>query len=346
MTSNSPKLAEETIDVEVEAAIIDEILNHNSALMDLDPDMRRAQHPKHHGLAQAVFRVKDGIPDNLARGIFSNCGEFKALIRFSNGQQKDDRKPDAHGMAIKLLDVPGEPGDWFLPDPVHPSSFDFLLVDHPVMFAKTLAQYRAASEFIHDVEEIKAGCGGWFRDKIEGALQAAEAGELVLEGGLRLLLRMKRFASHEMRSPLDARYWSQTPYLLGAGQAVKYMVRPEDGGTGASVPKEGEDMLAAALAKGLEGGPVRFVFGVHVQDDPVEDPIEDATVPWWAEEIDPGGAGSMNELAEIEIEGLQPDGAEGIAFSPWNVTADHKPLGGINRVRGKVYGDLAKRRRP
>src|SRR5215213_584729 len=92
-----------------EIRAVEEILAENQRMK---PDasggvVGRAQHRKHHGCVAAIFQVAD-VPMELRHGVFANPGaRFNALIRFSNGREQDDRKADVHGMAIKLLDVPG-----------------------------------------------------------------------------------------------------------------------------------------------------------------------------------------------------------------------------------------------
>lgn len=339
MTYQHPGPGEERLE-DGEDAIIAEILEYNRDLMVArDGTLKRAQHPKHHGCAIATFTVRDGLPPGMNVGLFARPATYHALIRFSNGLRQDDRQPDAHGMAIKILDVPGDRLD---PDPQHPGSFDVILIDHPVMFAQDLAQYRAANELIHDKIEINRSDSNWLFKKIAGAWETAEA---LIEGGRKLLGRIKAFASQRPRSPLTSNYWSTTPYRLGNGQAVKYMAQP----VGAQDPEglaEDRDILADALVEGLENGPARFVFGVHLQRDPVAHPVENATVRWWSEDEDPGGVDTMVPLADIAITALDADAvAERIAFNPWNVLPDHRPLGGINRVRRAVYGELQRERR-
>src|SRR5688500_17095428 len=70
---------------------------------------RRGQHPKHHGCADAEFVVRGDIPDAHRIGIFKEPGTYKAKIRWSNGAADDDRNPDVHGMAVKILGVKGSP---------------------------------------------------------------------------------------------------------------------------------------------------------------------------------------------------------------------------------------------
>ena len=74
------------------------------------PALRDA-HAKAHGCVQATFRVEDDLPPQLAQGVFVPGKSYQAWIRFSNGASdatQPDAKGDARGMAIKLLNIPGE----------------------------------------------------------------------------------------------------------------------------------------------------------------------------------------------------------------------------------------------
>ena len=98
---------QEHVDAKEQANTI-ELVRLNVESADPKPgEAKRGQHAKHHGCVKATFTIADDIPDDLRRGIFSKQQSFDALIRFSNGRKSDDREPDAHGMAIKLLNVPG-----------------------------------------------------------------------------------------------------------------------------------------------------------------------------------------------------------------------------------------------
>src|SRR5918993_4439568 len=86
----------------------------------------RSQHPKTHGVVQATFRVHD-VPAAYRAGIFSTSGSFPAWIRYSNGRESDDRRPDVHGMALKLLDVLANEDT---AGEATPGTQDFVLADH------------------------------------------------------------------------------------------------------------------------------------------------------------------------------------------------------------------------
>ena len=83
-----------------------------------------------------------------------------------------------------------------------------------------------------------------------------------------------------------------------------------------------------------------FEFRVQPQTDPVAMPVEDMSVEW------DEGVSKPIPVATLTI-GVQdldsPEGralaeeCEAMAFSPWNALAEHRPMGGINRLRQAVY---------
>ncbi len=92
----------------------------------------RSQHQKTVACLAAEFVIPAGVPAALAHGVFATPRTFAAWVRFSNALSWDDRDPDIHGLAVKLLGVPGAR----LPDPDgSPDAQDFLLDDIPVFFA-------------------------------------------------------------------------------------------------------------------------------------------------------------------------------------------------------------------
>ncbi|MFL5337434.1 MAG: hypothetical protein ACJ8H8_30745 [Geminicoccaceae bacterium] len=317
---------------EVEAEIVAKIEAENLQMEPRDADGEvtgRAQHPKNHGCVAAVFQVAGDVPQKYRHGVFTNPGaRFNALIRFSNGRQQDDSKADVHGMAIKLLDVPGDrPAgqEW-------QTAQDFVLIDDELFFTGDLVDYEAANRIIAGGVE-NALSRRWLKF-IPTLITGAQLEKL--DGG-KLLPRLQAVADQRPASPLATNYWSSTPYALGPA-AVKYMaVCPaprQQPGAG-----QDRDYLRAALAADLTAGPASFDFVAHVQTDPHLQPIENPTVSWSA-----NGASKV-KLATITIPTQQvpsPSGlAENIVYSPWNCLEAHAPLGKINLARKQVYEGLS-----
>lgn len=316
---------QEHVDAKEQANTI-ELVRLNVESADPKPgEAKRGQHAKHHGCVKATFTIADDIPDDLRRGIFSKQQSFDALIRFSNGRKSDDREPDAHGMAIKLLNVPGSK---LLEGRETETAHDFVLVDHEVFFTGDSSEYLDFNR-----EAFKAR-----RSKFHGILFL---GKMKLFHS-KLLSRAKDFAGQTPSSPLTSQYWSTTPYCLG-DQVVKYLAKPLSiGSIAADAGVTSENGLSDSLVSRLANEGVAFDFGADVQTDPSLQPIEDPTVNWSEK-----GA-RFERLARIDIpkQTVDPKSAlaENLVFSPWHALEEHRPLGGINRARKPVYREMAKRR--
>ena len=330
-------LGEERVGAD-EAADIQRIIDLSmKTLARRDGVMRRGQHAKHHGLVKAQLTVSPDLDEAHQVGIFQPGRIFAAVVRFSNGARWDDNDADAHGMAIKLLDVPDGPK--LLPGAADDNGFDIVLVDHPTFFVKDMADYVAVNRHFGSII-------AWKQRKTLGRFlpMVMAYGYLGLVNRT-LAKRAKAFANQKPPSPLATPYWSTTPFAFGeeTGQpAVKYMVRPVR--EPLSVQQKGENRLAQALKAHLAVGPAVFEFGVHIQADAAAHPVEDASVNW--ETATPTAKFIL--LGRIEIPAQSVDAtsvdAERAVFNPWRATAAHRPLGIVNRVRRDVYVAMANAR--
>ena len=289
------------------------------ALMRHVKPAERGQHPKHHGFVVARFMVDSNLGDELRVGLFREPKTYRAVIRFSNTGEHDDRMPDNHGMAIKVFAVsPSEGG-------AEPQNQDFVLLDHPQFFTPNVASLLAFSQKKKSLVLEKHLTG---KALLEG-LKASFPNEVgLLEG------RKQR-----IKSPLEAEYFSTTPYRFGK-TAVKYRAFPEQ------PPDQLKDYLRDVLVEQLSPHEhpasararrcpaVRFGFYVQRQTDPAVMPIEDPTVVWKS---------PWDRVAMIEIDPQEFDLPERwewgnkLSFSPWHALDEHRPLGGINRARKDVY---------
>ena len=290
--------------------------------------IRRGQHAKATGCVRGVFTIRDDVADELRYGVFNKPNRsFQAVVRFSNSSETID--PDdriaARGMAIKLLDVQGAPA---IPATDHRCQ-DFLTVNLPVFPFATPAEYVK----FFTIRALPAVgdplAAAWF------ALFHPLHAESVIE-----------VAAKRVASPLLA-YWSGSPYWLGppgttGGRAVKYSLVPRF--EGISPPDKPDsrpdDYLSQALARHLRTQEAVFEFRVQPQRDPEAMPIEDTSVEWDEEASKPIPVATL-VIGVQEID--SPAGhafaeeCEAMAFSPWNALADHRPMGGINRLRKAVY---------
>lgn len=290
-----------------------------------NPPARRDAHVKPHGCVTATVRVEPGLPDELAVGLFALPAEYQAWIRFSNSSFdiQRDRKADGRGMAIKLMNVYGPKA---LPSEVDETSQDFILINYPVFVVRNALEY---VEFTHDTL-IGHPLEFFFHGSRKYRLpELASATHLALQ---------------KVVSPLRPTYYSMTPYAFGEGGAVKYGARPC-----APKPSGGrrgfrKNYLREHLVTDLAEHGACFELLVQRQTDAWTMPIEDPTVEWSPL------ASPYRKVATIEIPAQEFDTAarremcEALSFNPWHALPEHRPLGGINRVRKSVYHAISKLR--
>lgn len=144
------------------------------------------------------------------------------------------------------------------------------------------------------------------------------------------------------RDPLSSEYFSAAPFMFGADRVMKFTARPTAQGPDTPLGDTlDENYLRMALANRLRESDAAFEIAVQVRPPSEEASIED--VPW---ETTPHQ--SVAHLAIPAQRTDDPDGhstCESLFFTPWHIWADHRPVGGINRLRLAAYLASVERRR-
>lgn len=285
---------------------------------------KRDAHAFDNGCVRAFFRVDSNLPPDLQHGVFVPGREYPAWIRFSNGnsERRSSRWPDARGMAIKLMSVPGEK---LMDD--EKETQDFILISHPVFFVDDLERYKALLELFLR--------GGVFDQFVRSLLKLRWR-----ERWLALVANL-----HWISNPLFQRYWSMTPYQLGIAPgrkfAVKYSARPRLTtkptlisrlavffGRNFSLKQEVNDTLKTRE--------MRFDFGLQRFVDE-RTPIEDTTIEWKEKVAKFEHVATIIIPSQDIMSAAQNDFCENLSFSPWHGLPEHRPLGLTNRVRKVAY---------
>ncbi len=278
----------------------------------------RDAHRKAHGCVNAEFQVHDGLIPELKQGLFASPQKYKAVIRFSNGSSevKDDHDGDGRGFAIKVIGVEGDRLEKDPGEELHTQ--DFLMINHPVFFVRNAADYVSFQQSV-----IDGGLIWWLMNPFR----------VLHESRIALAIQQTK-----MVNPLESRYWSMTASKLGDRQ-MKFLVAP-CASVGALNPSDSTDRLAENLSAHLKNRAACFDFKVQLRTSKsmsVEDPSEE-----WSESESPYRA-----VAQILIPPQTPnrgEACETLSFNPWNGLSDHRPLGGISRVRREVYREVSKLR--
>lgn len=291
-------------------AIVQAIEQRVRATAERDPPARRDAHAKMHGCVEAELRVLDGLPPELAKGLFARPASYPAWVRFSNGNGTPgkDGAGDGRGMAIKVMGVTGS----------RTRTQDFLMINNPVFFIPTAADYVGFNKADNPLAFFLNPLHLHLRDMF-----------LALET-----------AGHKVSNPLNSQYWSMTPYLCG-DRPCKFTARPA-GTPSAFVDRSTDDFLRENLVRALDAGDAEFDFCVQLQADPKAMPVEDPTVQWSE------AASPFVPVARLTIprQGFDTperrEFGENLSFTPWHGLDAHRPLGGINRVRRTVYETISR----
>jgi hypothetical protein len=140
-------------------------------------------------------------------------------------------------------------------------------------------------------------------------------------------------------SPLDIRYWSTTPYRFGPDRAAKYSLIPTRGTRATRPAALGETYLTDVMEQQLASGSYAFDLAVQLQTG--ELPIEDAAVPWPEEASPFVKVATLNIPRQSVRTADRARMAELLSFSPAHALVEHRPLGGVNRARMRIYRTLS-----
>lgn len=342
--STHPPLGEELIppgeDVAIQA-VVDACLEMMETTQSPVP---RQQHPKGHGCVRATFTVAADVHADLRHGILANPHAYQVIMRFSNGAHMDDRSKGVHGLAIKLFGVFGPK---VLDEARDATTQDFVFMDHGTFFIRNAHDYAEMSRSMR--EGTRRQRSRW----------AALIPEVIRSKIMKIHLVRTYLLSHKAEknmvqaarsappvSPLESRYFSVTPAKLGPN-AVRWSLDPRPLAAPIPAVTDGDerDRLRLAMQKHLAIRDAAFDVFVQRQTDPASMPVEDPTVAW-DELVSP-----RYRVGTIEIPKQQFDTphkrtvGDALAFTNWHCLPEHRPLGGINRVRRAVYHTVATHRR-
>ncbi len=305
----------------------------------------RGVHPKAHGCARATFTVNADIRDELRVGVFASPGaSYEAVVRFSNAAAlvgpdiqdmvKDGVKTRQNGSRGMGLKVQGLPYASLATD--EPGTQDFLMVNFPVFPFANVSDYLALTRAQLTFEPDNAGVFSAF-----GAQLAKNGAAVRVKRALEISAAIQQTATID---PLATEYFGAAPFLFGPDRVMKFAVRPTPPAAETSLPDSVDDhYLRAALAKRLREADVAFDFAVQVRAPSLEAEVEDVTKAW-----DSVAYQSVATIAIPTQDIDAPDLAsrcESLFFTPWHSLPEHRPVGGINRLRLAVYRASVDRRR-
>lgn len=314
-----------------ERALVGEEESNDSIIETFATYMRQSYRPgeyqrggntKTHGIVRGEFIVRDDVPEHMRHGIFAKPYTYRTWVRFSGpgpDMPKDIEDVGFVSCAIKLMGVSGLKilnDEQFTQDFISVCTPTFVTPD---INANALLQ-------VH-------------------VLRGTPAFYFFTTGFSHVLdFLMQGLWNETQTSPLEARYWSCVPYLLGDGQAMMYSVRPKLNRRsripGLPFGHPPDNYLREAMAKTLADTDVEFDFMVQVQTDPHLMPIEDAGVRW-PERLSPFVPVATLRIPKQTFDTpAQFSFAHNLSYTPWHCIPEHRPLGNQSRARQRMYFEL------
>src|SRR5450432_1445687 len=293
-----------------ETSIVDKIIGLTRAQLErLYTTSRtlRQVHAKMHGCVKAEFIVEKDLSPELRVGIFKEAKCFPAWVRFSNGktQIQHDKKIDTRGIAIKLMNVPGEK---LLENMTDAQTQDLVMASSPFFFAKDLAAFTGL---------LKATVSK--NQKLNVLLYFATNWRIAYRTLFKILIKCKH--------PFEIPYFSATPYRFGdETRAVKYHLKAAPGNQYSYTNPKDFNYLRNNMAATLDKNDIYFDFFIQFQTDATTMPIENATVEWTSPFI---------KIATLKIPSQKFNTpardifGDNLTYNIWHSLPEHRPLGGF-----------------
>lgn len=281
-----------------------------------------ATHAKSHGVVTGTLAVPGDLPPELAQGMFAEPASYEAVVRYASepGQIDPDTARRARGLALKVLDVPGEKlrAGW--------TSQDWLFNTWPVIPTGDAKSY---------LDAIRA------RERHAGHHLRSVAATAVKQPSPQGLLFDRTPNIH----PLAFTYYTQGAFRFGdhVAKLAVVPVAPAQLALADRTVSAGDPpgVLARWVHEYFAATPARYEVRAQLLTDPGQMPVEDASVEW-PEEASPYRTVATLELpAQDSFSPARRVHAEDVlSWRPWNGLVAHRPLGSINRVRRRAYDEL------
>ncbi|TPW27016.1 catalase family protein [Pararhizobium mangrovi] len=300
-----------------------------------DGEAVRASHAKSTACVTGELRIADGLPEELAQGLFATARTLPVAVRFAQGpgEKLNDRVSVHRGMSIKVFGVGGEKMEGHTSD-----------VQDFVLATGTTFPSGTAKGFLRDGTVIGKATGLPEEAKSAVASFARNLNRVLERAGT--VSPMADFFGHPFYHPLAESYFSQAPMRFGdyVAKLAAVPVSPEQAAL------RDWRLDARADDNGFRHAAIAFfgehdaVFEIRAQlwTDAKTQPIEDASVEWSSDET------PFRTVATLVLPKQAAYGDERVryfdkrmTFRPAHSLEAHRPLGSIMRARLQVYAALS-----
>lgn len=292
----------------------------------------RSVHAKSHGVIRGEMQVLDDLPEVLKQGIFAEAAHYPVVMRLSTppGDMLPDSVSLPRGLAIKILDVPGER----LPGSENSLNQDFVMVNGPAFLVPD------AKSFLGNLKLLAATTNRGEQAKVvaSAVLQGVEKVVEAFGGKSPKLMSM---GGHPETNLLGETFFTQVPVRYG-NYVAKLSIAPLSAELQALKGKpinaaDDDNALRSAVREHFASSGGEWALKVQLCGNLQTMPIEDASVVW------PEAESPYVTVARIRMSPQDSWDQSSIAaddrlsFSPWHGVTAHRPLGSIMRARKAAY---------
>ena len=295
----------------------------------------RASHAKSSACVIGELVVADGLPSELARGLFAQAGTFPVAVRFAQGpgETLGDRVSTHRGMAIKVFGVIGDklPGH-------DVDTQDFVLATGPTFPSGT------AKGFLRDGTVIGKSAG--LPEGVKSAVSSLARNLNRVFNAVGSNSALADFFGHPFGHPLADAYFSQVPMRWGdhVAKIAAFPASPEQQALRDWTldPHEDEDGFRHATVAHFDRHDVVFELRAQMWTDAETQPIEDASVEWSADESPYRMIATLRLPRQAAYSPARVRCFDDVmTFRPAHSLAAHRPLGSVMRARLQVYKALS-----
>ena len=295
----------------------------------------RASHAKSSACVVGELTVEDGLPPELAQGLFATPGRHDVAVRFAQGPGEilGDRVSTHRGMAIKVFGVEGEklPGH-------DADTQDFVFATGTTFPSGT------AKGFLKDGTVIGKAVGT--SEGVKSAVSATARGFNQVLHAFGQESAKADFFGHPFSHPVSEGYFSQAPVRFGdyVAKLAAIPVAPEQLALAdwRLEPQEDEDGFRHAAVHFFAANDAVYEIKAQLWVDADKQPIEDTSVDW------PVSLSPYVTVATLRLPRQAAYGLERVrffddvmSFRPAHALAAHRPLGSVMRARLQVYAALS-----
>jgi hypothetical protein len=222
----------------------------------------RGGNTKTHGLVRATVTIRDDLPAKMRKGLFATARSYPAYVRYAGpgpDVPNDIQDVGFGSMSLKIMGVPG----------AKIMDNEKFTQDWPAIVTPTFVTRNIKDNAVLQDWSLRDMPIYYFINPLDSHI---------------LDFAMQSLWNQTQYNPLGHRYYSNTPYLLGEGQAMMYSYVPKSqvdrkipGVPFGHVP---DNYLRDNMIKTLAKQDVEFDLMIQLQTDPHKMPIENAGVRW------------------------------------------------------------------